>query len=313
MKKKILFSFILPAYKIKYLEKSIKSILSQTYDNFEIIIIDDDSPYQIKDLADSFADNRLFYYRNEHNIGGENLVKQWNHCIKYAKGDYIILAADDDLYSPDFLSESLELINKYPDINVIRGRVQNIDDKDRIIKNEIQLSEFISFDEFLFAEKYTLRCIGNYVFKTQVLLQKGFVDYPLAWWSDLATVIQLINNNLCITQKTVYSFRISNEQISANQSKNILYKKIIATHMFFSSLKTILQNYNTNYDFIKNEIYKKFIKDNDMFFKETLKLIQQASFKDFIPLINHIHKDKIISTREKYKLFFYYIIHKGFK
>ena len=313
MKKNILFSFILPAYKSTFFEQAIKSILSQTYSNFELIIVDDDSPHKLKEIVDKFNDKRITYYKNKTNIGGQNLVKQWNHCIEYAKGDYTILAADDDLYSPDFLSESLELINKYPDINVIRGRVQNIDDKDRIIKNEIQLSEFISFDEFLFAEKYTLRCIGNYVFKTQVLLQKGFVDFPLAWWSDLATVIQLINNNLCITQKTVYSFRISNEQISANQSKDILYKKILATHMFFSSLKTILQNYNTNYDSVKNEIYKKFIKDNDMFFKETLKLIQQASFKDFIPLINNIHKDKIISTREKYKLFFYYIIHKRFK
>ena len=146
MKKNILFSFILPAYKSTFFEQAIKSILSQTYSNFELIIVDDDSPHKLKEIVDKFNDKRITYYKNKTNIGGQNLVKQWNHCIEYAKGDYTILAADDDLYSPDFLSESLELINKYPDINVIRGRVQNIDDKDRIIKNEIQLSEFISFD-----------------------------------------------------------------------------------------------------------------------------------------------------------------------
>lgn len=307
-----LFSFILPAYKSVYLEKSINSILSQTYTNFELIIIDDNSPYPIKNIISMFSDKRISYFKNEQNIGSRNLVKQWNHCIEYAKGDYIILAADDDIYSPDFLAENLKLINEYPNINVIRGRVQNIDENDKITRIEIQLAKFISFNEFLFAEKYTLRCIGNYVFKSKVLLQKGFIDYPLAWWSDLATVLSLIDENLCITQKTVYSFRISDEQISSKQSKDILYKKIIATHMFFSHLKSILKNYNNSNDFLKDQLYNKYIKDDDMCFKETLKLVQQASFKDFISLINYIHRDKIISNKEKYKLLLYYCIHKRF-
>lgn len=306
MEKEILFSFVLPAYKDTYFEDAIKSILSQTYINLELIIVDDASPYNLKEIVDKFSDNRISYYRNEKNIGGENLVKQWNHSIEYAKGDYIILAADDDIYSEVFLEESIKLIKEHPEVNIIRGRVQNIDSENKTIRKEIQLSNFLSFDEFLFAERYTLRCIGNYVFKSSALFEKKFKDFPLAWWSDIATVLDVANNYICITPKTVYSFRISQEHISAKQTKDILLKKVFATYLFFSYLNRILYSYKDSDDFIKNELYNRFLKENDMFFKETLQLVRKTSFFDLFSLISSMYHNKIISKKEEYKLFYYY-------
>lgn len=310
MKKDILFSFVLPAYKDTYFEDAIKSILSQTYTKFELIVVDDASPYDLKKILDKFSDSRISYYRNEKNIGGENLIKQWNHCIEYAHGDYIILAADDDIYSEVFLEESIKLINEHPEVNVIRGRLQNIDTNNVVTRIDIQLPSYISFDEFLFAESFLLRCIGNYVFKASVLLEQKFIDYPLAWWSDLATVLKLINDNLCITKLPVYSFRKSTEHISSIKSKTILVKKIISTKLFFDDLKIRLSAYNKSDDSLKKEIYKKFIKENDMLFKEILKLVRQASILTMFPLINTIYKKNIISRKEKYKLFYYYCFRK---
>ena len=96
--KGINFSFILPAYKGRYLKEAINSILAQTYPYFELIIVNDKSPDDIDSIVNAFEDNRVSYYVNKENIGGKDLVAQWNHCLSFAKNEYVILATDDDLY-----------------------------------------------------------------------------------------------------------------------------------------------------------------------------------------------------------------------
>ena len=96
------YSFVLPAFKNDYLTEAIDSILSQSYKDFELIIIDDASPYNLSSIINQYDDKRISFYKNETNIGGRNLVHNWNKCIQYAKGDYVILASDDDIYGPCF-------------------------------------------------------------------------------------------------------------------------------------------------------------------------------------------------------------------
>ena len=98
IKQQPLFSFVLPAYKAQLLKEAIASILSQTYQNFEVVIVDDASPEDLEAIVSEFNDSRVRYYKNEQNICGMDLVKQWNHCLAFATCDYVILAADDDVY-----------------------------------------------------------------------------------------------------------------------------------------------------------------------------------------------------------------------
>ena len=100
------YSFVLPAYKSDYLQDAIESILQQTLNDFELIIVDDASPYNLESIVKQYNDQRIVFHRNEVNIGGKNLVMNWNKCIKYAKGEYVILASDDDIYSPFFSATS---------------------------------------------------------------------------------------------------------------------------------------------------------------------------------------------------------------
>ena len=144
----MLFSFVLPAYKAKYLAESIESILSQTYKEFELIIVNDASPEDLDSIVNSFQDTRISYYKNSENIGGKDLVKQWNHCLTYAKGEYVILASDDDLYMPDFLSTFIPLIEKYPQVNVFRARSLDIDGNGNICGTDDYYKEYISNKEF---------------------------------------------------------------------------------------------------------------------------------------------------------------------
>ena len=97
-------SFIMPTFKSQYLSAAIESILAQDCGNWELVIVDDCSPEDLKSIVDRYCDDRIRYYRNEKNLGGRNLVNQWNYSITLANGDWIALAADDDIYAPSFCS-----------------------------------------------------------------------------------------------------------------------------------------------------------------------------------------------------------------
>ena len=84
------FSIIIPAYKDLFFKECIDSIFAQTYSNFELIIANDCSPYDIKNIVKQYSDSRIKYYKNEKKYGAVDLVKNWNHCLGHATGDYVI-------------------------------------------------------------------------------------------------------------------------------------------------------------------------------------------------------------------------------
>lgn len=95
------FSVIIPTYnRAEYIVKTIKSILSQSFQDFEIIIIDDASTDQTEDNLKSFDDNRIIYIKNSSNK--ERCVSR-NTGIEHSKGRYICFLDSDDLYLPDHL------------------------------------------------------------------------------------------------------------------------------------------------------------------------------------------------------------------
>lgn len=217
-----MISFVLPAYKARFLTQAIDSILLQSVDDWEMIIVDDCSPDDLWRIVDCYPDSRIHYYRNERNMGGENLVCQWNYCITLAQGDWIVLAADDDVYAPTFCEECEKLIAKYPQVDLIRSRVLQIDEEGKPLWDDGVLSEFTNKYEYLYdwmtAKAFT--CIGNFMFRRSALLAMGgFMDFPCAFGSDIATPIALSVNGVANTSEMLFSFRQSAQHLSADKSR----------------------------------------------------------------------------------------------
>lgn len=213
-----IFSFILPAYKGRYLKESISSILGQDYADFELIVVDDCSPDSIQQMVSEFKDERITYYRNEQNIGGKDLVAQWNHCLEYAKGDYVILATDDDLYESDFLSSFVPLIKKYPNVNLFRARILQVDSRNEIKYIDSCYKEYLSPVEFRYHLMHGMKGgIPQYIFKRSALVEKGgFVNFPKAWASDDATALMMSDRGVVTSQEHLVRFRWSDINISGD-------------------------------------------------------------------------------------------------
>ena len=171
---------------------------------------------------ESFEDPRIRYIRNEKNLGGENLVRQWNHSISFATGDYIVLAADDDLYKPTFCEEVIRLAEKYPAVDLIHSSVEQIDENGAHLWDDSILPEFTSKYEYLnwWLTGRSFTCIGNFAFKRQPLLEMGgFMDFPCAFGSDIATPISLSENGVANTREMLFCFRQSTQHMSADSSR----------------------------------------------------------------------------------------------
>ena len=259
------YSFVLPAYKAQFIRQAIDSILSQTYTEFELIIVNDASPEDLDSIVDSYSDSRIKYYKNQKNIGGQGLVKQWNYCISLCNSDYLILASDDDLYDIEYLSKLDELIDKYPEVDVFRPRIRYIDSDNQVTDISGYLKEFSSDLEWL--EAWTKGWIGSgipyYIFKRKALLSiGGFADYPLGWFADDATILRLLGNGIVSSSEFLFSFRVSGISITSrkNSSKD-LENKLFATDMFYDEVISYLNNMQCSYGhalWLKNSVMKWF-------------------------------------------------------
>jgi glycosyltransferase involved in cell wall biosynthesis len=106
-------SFVVPCYGLAHLlPECINSILSQTFHDFEVLIMDDCSPDHTMEVARSYRDRRVYHVRNEHNLGH---LRNYNKGIGLARGKYVwLISADDYLLRPYVLEKYVRLLEKRP-------------------------------------------------------------------------------------------------------------------------------------------------------------------------------------------------------
>lgn len=123
MEKPPLISVIMSVYnEQQYIEKSIKSILNQTEQSFEIIVFDDCSTDATSDLIEGMRDERIRLYRNTKNYG---LTRNLNKGLKEAKGRYIARMDGDDFSLPARFEKQVKYMEEHPDVMLISCWTQN--------------------------------------------------------------------------------------------------------------------------------------------------------------------------------------------
>lgn len=100
-----LVSIVMPSYNTaEYIGASIRSVLSQTYQNWELLIVDDCSTDNTDAVVAGFADSRIRYLRNEKNSGA---AVSRNYALREAKGRWIAFLDSDDLWAPEKLEKQV--------------------------------------------------------------------------------------------------------------------------------------------------------------------------------------------------------------
>lgn len=92
-----------------FLAETIESVLNQSYQNFELIILDDNSPDDTEAVVSRYSDPRISYVRNASNLGPEG---NWNRCIELARGQYFKLLPHDDVLAIDCLEKQVSVLDE---------------------------------------------------------------------------------------------------------------------------------------------------------------------------------------------------------
>ena len=105
-----LVSICIPTYRgSAFIGTTIESVLRQTHADFELIVVDDNSPDETEQVVRRYTDPRVKYHRNRSNLGPQG---NWNRCLELARGIYFKLLPHDDLLTEDSLAKQVAVLEQ---------------------------------------------------------------------------------------------------------------------------------------------------------------------------------------------------------
>lgn len=124
-------SVIMPVYNCdKFISQAVKSVLDQTFKDFELIIIDDGSTDKTLSIIGKIQDKRIKVFRNEKNLG---IAKSLNEGLKLSRGKYIARADADDINMVDRFKIQINFLEKNIEFVLVGSNVELIDQNDKKI------------------------------------------------------------------------------------------------------------------------------------------------------------------------------------
>lgn len=232
-----LISIIVPVYNTeKYVNRCIDSILNQTYEDIEVILIDDGSTDKSAKICKDWKakDKRVKVVSEKHSGASVAL----NKGIELASGSYISIVNNDDWLRPDNIEVSLALATK-ENADLTFCRIINVDEKyNRTNLNEINLSaENIKSQTYLFVEeqnnktKNIVPCANRILIKADIAKKVKF-DETLTFNENVLFVLNLIQNakTISVTNEYLYNRfmprKKSNKLVTLSSIENY-YSKLI--------------------------------------------------------------------------------------
>ncbi len=251
------FSIIIPLYnKEKFIENTIQSVLDQTFQDFEIIVVNDGSTDKSEEKLLKFKDSRIhyFYKKNE----GVSIAR--NYGIEKTNADFITFLDADDYWYPKFLETMFTNISKAPNQKIFSAAIE-FETSKKTIPSKYSISktneDFEIVNYFMASMKETAICtscavfhksifeeIGNFDTKiksgedTDLWIRMGLI-YPVVFsWKILARYVfdpeSLSKNNNFIREKIDFS------KFEKFEKTNLVLKKFLDLNRFSLAIKSKL-------------------------------------------------------------------------
>lgn len=209
-------SVCIPVYNaVPYIKEAVDSVLSQTYKEFELVIVDNYSTDGTYEILKTYTDPRIRLYRNEKTILSP---QNWNRCLELAQGDYVALYHADDYYYPDIVREEACILDKYPEVGAVftfADYLTNTKDPKLLpiipdIFQEINLYDFKKTINLIMRHACVFFC-PTAMFRKSVIDEVGEFDYKnITYTFDLDMWLRISQiSKLCIINKRLMRYRIA--------------------------------------------------------------------------------------------------------
>ena len=179
-----MFSVVVPLFnKERSVQKTIRSVLDQSVENLEIIVVDDGSTDASIERVQEFTDARIKIIRKEN--GGVSETR--NAGIKAAKYDYIALLDADDIWEPEYLEEQVKLIREFPDAALWSCAYGHLNGEERTAVYHALPDEYRYYisDYFRMKRVTDLFCSSSVVIRKKSFDKAGMFDTRISFSEDL--------------------------------------------------------------------------------------------------------------------------------
>lgn len=207
----------MPAYNgAAHLRTAIDSVLRQTYSDFALVVIDDNSSDATGEIVSSYADPRVRYLRNARNLGPQG---NWNRCRDEVHGRYFKLMPQDDLLAPDCLARQVAVFEQDSEhrLALVFGARDVIDASDRKM---MQRAAFGREARRIAAHELIRSCVrrgtnligepGNVLLRSELVEQIGPFDATYGYMVDLDYWFRALQfGDAYYLPQTLSAFRIS--------------------------------------------------------------------------------------------------------
>ncbi|MDF2669028.1 MAG: glycosyl transferase family 2 [Paenibacillus sp.] len=212
----------------QYVEQSIRSILKQTYTDFELIVVDDGSSDQTWTILEQLSDSRIRRFRLSQNGGA---AKALNLAVQYATGEWIAIHDADDLSHPERLSIQVEYVRCNPKLVAVGTQIACFGDRNippaRLYKVERALNQP---EKKLYSDRYSIcpLCHGTALISKTKFLQAGGYDplYKVTYDYDLwLKLFQL--GPIGKVSRALYRYRIHTHSLSQKNGNTTYIEKLL--------------------------------------------------------------------------------------
>jgi len=236
-------SVILTCYNgARWISEAIASVLAQTYRDFELLIIDDGSTDNSKEIVASYLSDKRVRYIYQSNRGFSAAI---NRGIKESSGSLIGFIGQDDLWLPNKLELQVKYFSKHKNVDLVRSNYYSIDSEGRVIRlvkervppfssrqkmiEHLFLHNFIGFETVLVKKK----CFDDVGLFDERMV--GFSDYDM--WMRVAGDFNIGYLDLPLVKKRQHEFQLSKVRIEdVLKDEFLMAKKAIDRYPFLKRI-----------------------------------------------------------------------------
>ncbi|MBI2953254.1 MAG: glycosyltransferase [Chloroflexi bacterium] len=165
-------SVLLPSYnRAPYVERAIRSALDQTYQDIEVIVVDDGSTDNTGEVVRHITDPRVRYIYQEN----KGICGALNAAFHAANGPYIAIMGSDDIWLPELLTEEVRVLETQPGIGLVYARAQGMD------VNEIPLTKFLGVPEKYPGQTFKSLIYGDHVCGITTVVRRKHIEEVGLW------------------------------------------------------------------------------------------------------------------------------------
>ena len=290
------FSIIIPLYnKENYIENTLKSVLNQSFIDFEIIIVNDGSTDNSEQIVFQFNDKRIHYFHKKNE--GVSIAR--NFGIEHAKSNFICFLDADDFWYENYLEIMQTYIEKFPTYKVFSSAIE-IETSKTIFPAQYSIKKNADFEIINFFEASERECAiwtSSAVFHKSIFKKTGVFDpnIKIAEDTDLWIRIGLnfqilfiwkilaryVYDERSVSRASNYIFEESSfTKYSEQEKTNKELKKYLDLNRFSVAIKNKLNDNHVNFEKVRKEINL----TNLSFKKRLLLKLPTPILKKLIPL-----------------------------